>query len=63
MLRVAAQVGAEFWNANANHPGPSVAIQGPNIKWKPPDDSHVKLNFDGSVLNADKAAAGFVIRD
>ncbi|XP_062028738.1 uncharacterized protein LOC133744687 [Rosa rugosa] len=33
------------------------------IKWTPPPPGVFKLNFDGSVRDKNKAAAGFVIRD
>ncbi|XP_024163264.1 uncharacterized protein LOC112170267 [Rosa chinensis] len=35
-----------------------------NIKWNPPSPNHVKINFDGSVIQQNNnAAIGFVIRD
>ncbi|XP_024156005.1 uncharacterized protein LOC112163988 [Rosa chinensis] len=33
------------------------------IKWHPPPENFVKLNFDGSVSSSNLAAAGFVIRN
>ena len=33
------------------------------VKWHPPHSPLVKVNFDGSVINNNKAATGFVIRD
>lgn len=33
------------------------------IKWRPPDQGFTKLNFDGSVVNNQSAAIGFILRD
>lgn len=33
------------------------------IKWKPPDQGFIKLNFDGSVIKDQGTAIGFIIRD
>ncbi|XP_062021441.1 uncharacterized protein LOC133738016 [Rosa rugosa] len=33
------------------------------IKWHPPPENFVKLNFDGSISSSNQAATGFVIRN
>ena len=39
------------------------SLSNTRIKWTPPAENGVKLNFDDSVLSKDNAAAGFIIRN
>ena len=62
VVNVAYSMGCEFWHAN-----PSFQMCKKNdissIKWKPPDTSFAKLNFDGVVSHTTSTAIGFIIRD
>ena len=62
VVNVAYSMGCEFGHAN-----PPIQMCKKNdissIKWKPPDASFVKLNFDGAVSHITSAAIGFIIRD
>lgn len=60
VLNLARQVGMEYWRQNFKcEKGPKSPL---HIKWKPPPEGWVKLNFDGSIRN-NSAASGFVIRN
>ena len=63
VLRIAAQIGKDFWEANPIGSNNSNATNHHYIKWKPPEANEIKLNFDGSVKKNEDVAAGFVIRD
>lgn len=63
VLRAAAQVGRDFWEANATSCTINNSTNQQRIRCKPPEASDVKLNFDGSVKKNAIAAAGFIIRD
>ncbi|XP_061999501.1 uncharacterized protein LOC133716872 [Rosa rugosa] len=57
----AANFGTSYWLANRLVPKQKIS-RSFHIKWKPPDDNQVKLNFDGSVKHG-VASTGFCIRD
>lgn len=61
VVNVAYSLGCEFWHANP--PQMCKKNDFSSIKWKPPDTSFAKLNFDGAVSHTTSAAIGFIIRD
>ena len=58
---------AYFFNGSRtpnNPPPPSLLRTSSSIRWSPPPQNYVKLNFDGSVIQQSaNAASGFIIRD
>ncbi|XP_062021273.1 uncharacterized protein LOC133737793 [Rosa rugosa] len=62
VVHAAASIGENYRRNNpCRFKGPAFTSQ--VIRWLPPPAGFAKLNFDGSVVNNKKAAAGFVIRD
>ncbi|XP_062021429.1 uncharacterized protein LOC133738002 [Rosa rugosa] len=62
VVHAAASIGENYRRNNpCRFKGPASTSQ--VIRWLPPPAGFAKLNFDGSVVNNKKAAAGFVIRD
>nr|XP_028962208.1 uncharacterized protein LOC114826287 [Malus domestica] len=59
---IASSVGQEFFKADCWPSSIGSLDNDPFIKWHPPDNGFVKLNFDGYVSNA-KTGPGFIVRN